>query len=112
MLAEFTEQPRLGRTNLDTGRQKAFGDSMIAESTFVGDFLLRVKKAGAVRTGLDAITTADTMFVVHQNHAVTAGKGSPDRTNLNTGRIGAMVTQLGNEESAKDLFLVLNRECR
>src|SRR5574341_304663 len=78
---------------------------MITECALVGGLFHRMQVASAVRTCLNAISTADTAVFVHENHAVLRGKCRTDRTDLNTRRVLALVAELRNEEAPEDVFL-------
>jgi hypothetical protein len=89
--------------DLNTGREKTFPQAVIAERALGRYVLLRVDPPGSIRAGLDAVSAADAVVFVHQDHSVGCGEGGPNRTNLNTGCVTTVVAQLGDEEGSEDV---------
>ena len=83
-------------------RHHALGDSVVAEITFVGDFVFRVEEADTVRTCHDAIAATDAPFPVNQHDTVFGLVGRTYRTNLDTGRVVTLITKLGYEKRLGD----------
>jgi len=85
--------------------KQSLNQAMIAEGAFICDPGLRVQVTGAVRTGLDAVSTTDAALGVNQDHPVVGFKGSPNRANLNARRMIALVAYLGNKKTAEHILL-------
>jgi len=91
------------RAILDTCRLSAVADPVIAEVAFVSYAVLRVEEPDTVRASHDAIATADAPFSVDQYNAIIRLVGSAYRANLHTGRVIALIAELGNEKSLCDI---------
>src|ERR1017187_2088974 len=92
------EDARPDRADFNAGRLQSLGNAVVTPGAFVGDALLFVEIACAVRASLHAILTSDAIGVVDDNHPVLGLVGCTSWTHLNAGRMGAVVAQLGHEE--------------
>src|SRR5690554_316001 len=66
---------------------------MLTKSALVGSFGLVIKKAGVIRTGLNAVAAAHALIVIDKHNAVFTLKGGLYGTHGHTGRVVAMVAQ-------------------
>src|SRR5512135_1158457 len=64
----------------------------------------RMEIADAVRAAHDAVAAADAPGAVDEYDSVLGLIGGSDRADLDTGRVVAMVAELGDEEGLGDLF--------
>src|ERR1039458_7294537 len=86
---QVAQLARAGGAALAAGGGEALGDAVIAECALVGDFLLGVKVAAAVGTGLHAVGATEAVGLVDENDSVRRDKGGADRADLGAGRVGA-----------------------
>jgi len=110
LLVEVAEDAGVGRTVHDTRRVETLLDAVAAERALLDDALRsRLDVAGpffghvfgfvpvehprVVRTGCHAVATADTLVIVDLDDAVVAGVRRVDRTDLDAGRILAVLTR-------------------
>src|ERR1044071_6241058 len=67
---EVRQLARAGRTVFAARGGEALADPVIAKRALLGHVFLRMQKAAPVRTGLNTIAAAETVFFVYQDHAV------------------------------------------
>jgi len=79
---------------------------VITERTFICSPSLRVKIACPVRARLNAVSASDAALGIHQDNAVFGRERGPHGTNLDAGRIRALVAELRDKEASQDIRLV------
>src|SRR6185369_5439941 len=89
------------------GRLEILRDAVITPGAFVGNALFLVEIASPVGTGLHAISAADAILVIDQDHTVLGPVGGAGGADLNAGRMGAVVAKLRNEESLFHLRILV-----
>ena len=97
-IPEIRQPARAKGTALDAGRHHALGNSVVTEVAFVGDLVIRVKEADAIRAGHDAVAATDTPFPVDQHDTVVGLLRRADRTYLDTVRVLTLVAKLRHKE--------------
>ena len=65
---------------------------MVAPGAFVGHVDVFVHESSSIRTGLDAVTAGDTVFVVNEHKALFVSVGSTYGAYLNARGMFAMIT--------------------
>src|SRR5512143_2078257 len=95
---EIPEDAGLGRTNLNASRFQAFGDSVIAQSAFLGRLGNWAQEPTPVWASLDAESAPNAVFGIDQHCTIGSVKGRSYWTDLHARRVLAQVTELGDEE--------------
>jgi hypothetical protein len=95
---QIRELSRACRTYFTARRSQALADAVIAEGAFVGDMLGGMEIAAPVWTCLNAIPAADTVVLIHEDHAVRGVKCGAHRTDLCARGVGAVVAELRNKK--------------
>lgn len=104
---QVAEESRLSGTILDAGRLPAVMDTMITQGAFVRDACDRIQEACAVRSGLNAVSAADTVFGIDKHCAIWSFKRRADGTNLHARRMFARIAEFRDKERFVGLFLAL-----
>src|SRR4030067_2208305 len=76
---------------LHAGRGQPLRDAVIAEGAFLCCTVDGMEEPGAVWASHDAVAAPDAPSPIDENDAVGSIIGGPDRTDLHTGGIGALV---------------------
>ena len=106
---QIPENARLGRANFYAGRFQPARDAVIAQRAFLGRAGFRIQKAAAVRTGLDAEPTTNTILRIHQHRAIWSVEGRAHRADLGAGRGLAKVAKLRHKKRLEDVFAIHGR---
>ena len=94
-----------GGADIHTGGQQPFADPVIAPGTLVHHPGYRMKITHRIGAGLDAVGTAHTALVIHQDKSVGRSEGGAHGANLDTGGLPAHVAEFGNKKGVPDLLL-------
>src|SRR3972149_4965059 len=105
-IPQVTEYPRTNGARLHAGRGQPLRYSVVAPGALVGNALVRQEITGTVRTGLDAVSTANAPALVDQYHAVLRRIGSSDRADLDARWFLTLVAELGDEEALANVHPV------
>src|SRR3974390_1123955 len=97
-ILQVSQLPRACRAVLAACRRQPLADAVIAQRTFIARVLCRVEKAATVGTSLNAIATAQTVFVIDQHHSIRSVISGANWADLCARRVYAMVAQLRYEE--------------
>src|SRR6185437_3372341 len=81
----------------DAGGEESFVDTVRAEVALRRRIAVRIHVDGIVRTGLHARLAADTRVVIEIDQAIGPLVHRGDRTDLDTGRFGAVITSKDGE---------------
>src|ERR1022692_2383901 len=98
LVVAIAEDACADRTNFDAGGLQPLGNAVVTPRALVGDALLLVEIARAIRTSLHAILTTDAIGMVDDDNPILGLIGRTGWTYLNASRMGAVVAQLGYEE--------------
>jgi hypothetical protein len=101
-IVQVAEDPRSGRTDLDTGRFQTGIDPMVAKVALLNDWHKRVHISGIVGTRGKTVFTANTSMFINDHDPVFPLPCGLDRTIDDTGRVVALVAK-GGEEMARDI---------
>ena len=82
-------------------------DAVQAKIAFVRGLTGWVDITHAIGTGLNTVAAAHTIGIVDQHDAVASGIGGADRTDLNAGRVGALVAQLRDKKASQGVYLFI-----
>ncbi len=104
-ILDIAEHPGACGTGMDTCRFEAPGCTVITPGAFLGRMGNGTDEPAGVWTCLDAVTAPNATRTIHKYQSVYRLVTGADRTYLNTGRIGAVVAQLGNKEGTKHVNL-------
>jgi len=89
---------RACRTGFAARRRESFRNPVVAEIAFVRGIRLRIQEPAAVGARLNAVTAAQTIFLVYQDDSIWADKRRAHWTHLSARRIGAVIAHFGDEE--------------
>jgi hypothetical protein len=76
---------------------------VITPCALIGDSLFLLEKTRTVGAGLDTIPATDAIIVVDKHNTVLRPEGGAHRADLDTGGMGAVVTNLGHKKGFADL---------
>ena len=78
---------------------------MVTEGAFFSGLRFWADEAHAVRTGLDTVTTPDTVLRINENNTILRPVSGTNRTDLNAWRLFTLVTDFRNEKGLENLLI-------